>query len=70
MVLGKETPVSGEKARVQFRAELFNVFNHPNFGVPSTNLFDSARRPLADAGRITTTTTNSRQIQFGMKLLW
>ena len=28
----------GERANLQFRAELFNVFNHPSFGAPDTNL--------------------------------
>ena len=28
----------GERANLQFRAELFNVFNHPSFGAPDSNL--------------------------------
>jgi len=28
----------GERANLQFRAELFNVFNHPSFGAPDGNL--------------------------------
>jgi len=27
-----------EKVTFQFRAEAFNLFNHPNFGAPFTNL--------------------------------
>lgn len=29
----------GERAKLMFRAELFNVFNHPNFADPITELF-------------------------------
>ncbi len=28
----------GEKIRLQFRAEFFNIFNHPNFGPPTNTL--------------------------------
>ena len=27
-----------EKAGLRFRAEFFNIFNHPNFGNPNNNL--------------------------------
>jgi hypothetical protein len=61
----------GEQARVEFRAEFFNLFNRPNFGLPSTALFEPATLQLSPvAGRITSTSTRSRQIQFGLKLMF
>src|SRR5262249_40108477 len=27
-----------ENVQLRFRAEFFNIFNHPNFGTPNTNL--------------------------------
>ena len=27
-----------ERQRINFRAEAYNVFNHPNFGGPATNV--------------------------------
>lgn len=57
---------------VQFRAEFFNVFNHANFSIPTNNftLFDGSSNPIAAAGRITSTTTTSRQVQFAIKVIW
>jgi hypothetical protein len=50
------------------RLEFFNVANHPNFQVPSgLALFDSNSQRVATAGRITATTTTSRQIQAALK---
>ena len=56
-----------EGTELQFRAEIFNIFNRANFGQPSEVLFSrsGARRP---SGRITSTTTTSRQIQFALKI--
>ena len=56
----------------QFRAEFFNVLNHPNFAPPldNKNLFDSTGQAIANAGLITSTQTPSRQIQFAVKLIW
>jgi hypothetical protein len=68
--VAKNTAIS-EKLRVQFRAEFFNIFNRANFGTPNAVVYTSAtatRSPTA--GVITSTTTTSRQIQFGLKLLW
>lgn len=52
-----------ERMNLQFRAEFFNLFNHPNFnlpdnflGSPSFGQITSAREP--------------RHIQFGVKLLF
>ena len=66
----KITPIS-ERLTVQFRAEVFNVPNHANFATPNTVVFSSASAtPSATAGLITATSTASRQIQFGLKVLW
>ncbi|MBI4445491.1 MAG: TonB-dependent receptor [Acidobacteria bacterium] len=60
-----------ERVNVQFRAELFNLFNRANFGLPQSNVFDPRTfQARADAGRITRTTTTARQIQFGLKVLF
>lgn len=61
-----------ESARLQFRAELFNIFNHANFAPPIANetVFDQSGNPVPGAGAINETTTSSRQIQFGLKLNW
>ena len=61
-----------DRFNAQFRAEFFNVLNHPNFAPPldNKNLFDSTGHPVANAGLITETQTPSRQIQFALKLIW
>ena len=60
----------GERRLLQFRAEAFNLPNRPNFSVPSGVIaFTSAAGAVApNWGRITSTVTTSRQIQFGLKL--
>lgn len=56
-----------EGKNLQFRAEFFNLPNHANFALPASNLFDSQRRPVATAGRITNTVTSARQIQLALR---
>ncbi|MGO9367412.1 MAG: carboxypeptidase regulatory-like domain-containing protein [Terriglobales bacterium] len=58
-----------EKIALQFRAECFNVLNHTNFGPPNGIVF-SGGSPSPSAGLITATDTSSRQIQFGLKLIY
>ena len=41
MGLGKDFPVT-EGIRIRFRTDAFNVFNHPNFALPSTDITDSS----------------------------
>jgi hypothetical protein len=59
----------GENRALQFRAEVFNLANHPNFAVPSgLVVFTNAQSAISPtAGRITSTVTTSRQIQLGLK---
>jgi outer membrane receptor protein involved in Fe transport len=69
-----------ESANLEFRAEFFNLFNRANFAPPLDNnaLFNpvpnsiggTSYAPVANAGQIDRTQTASRQIQFGLKLLW
>jgi len=60
-----------ERVNLQFKAEAFNLLNRTNFNTPNTIVFTSATAgPSPTAGVITSTSTTSRQIQFGMKLLW
>jgi hypothetical protein len=66
----KELPLS-EKLKLQFRSEFFNILNHTNFSTPNPVVFTSAgSAPSSTAGVISATSTTSRQIQFGLKLLW
>ncbi|HET7442212.1 MAG TPA: carboxypeptidase-like regulatory domain-containing protein [Terriglobales bacterium] len=66
----KNTSVS-ERWKLQFRAEFFNLLNHTNFSTPNTIVFASASpTPSPTAGLITATSTTSRQIQYGLKLLF
>lgn len=58
-----------ERVRLQIRAEFFNMANHANFGTPNAIVFSGAQIS-STAGLITSTATTSRQIQFGMKLMF
>ena len=57
-----------ERLGLQFRAEFFNIANHPHFDLPNTN-FDSAA-----FGQIQTAnaygTRPPRQIQLGLKYIF
>jgi carboxypeptidase family protein len=65
----KNTKIT-ERFNLQFRSEMFDLFNHPNFGNPvltvtsgSFGRIQSTRFPTGDFG-------SSRQIQFALKLLF
>lgn len=57
-----------ESITATFRAEMFNVFNHSNFGLPTTGAITAAGAANASAGSITATLTPSRQLQFGLRI--
>jgi len=62
-----------EAFRIQFRAEAYNLFNHPQFGQPGNSMFSSTTgTPNSSAGVITTLAGNTaaRQLQFGLKFLF
>ena len=64
-----------ESFNVQFRAELFNIMNHANFNVPSlgdgnTNVLKGDGILNGGAGLLSQTTTDPREIQFAIKLIW
>lgn len=61
-MLQKEFAVS-ESARLQFRAEAYNFFNHPNFNIPNRTAF------TANFGRVSSA-QDSRQLQFALKLVF
>jgi hypothetical protein len=70
----KDTPIR-EGVRLQFRAEIFNLLDRANFNTPNLIVFPppTAANPTGlsgTAGAITSTSTTSRQVQFGLMLLW
>jgi hypothetical protein len=68
MSVMKDTAI-GERLNLQFRAEIFNLLNRANFGTPNLIVFTPSG-VSGTAGAITSTSTTSRQVQFGLKLLW
>ena len=51
----------GERFRIEFRAESFNLMNHPNFGIPNMVIGNQM------AGIISTVVNPERQNQLAMK---
>lgn len=85
MAVRREFPIC-ENLKVQFRAEAFNVFNHPNFGVVNPNCIGTPGVPGCtnpQFGQATATLANSlgvlnslyqmgspRSMQFALKLVF
>ena len=68
-----KTTTLRERLTLQFRAEIFNLLNRANFNTPNLITFTSSAsgtKISGTAGAITSTSTTSRQIQFGLKLIW
>jgi hypothetical protein len=64
-----------ENFNVQFRVEMFNIMNHPNFAPPgpgdgNTDIFLSDATPSGLAGKLIRTTIPERQIQFAVKIIF
>jgi outer membrane receptor protein involved in Fe transport len=60
----KATPLWGEGKELRFEANFFNVFNHPNFMPPDTNVQDG------NFGIVTSDNGQPREIQLGLKLVF
>jgi len=57
-----------ERANVTFRAEMFKVVNHTNFGLPTGSVLSVSGTANPSAGLITYTLTSSRQLQFALQI--
>ena len=59
-----------ERLNLEFRTEVFNIINHPNFNSPIDNstLFNSDGSVPGNAGVIDSTSVDPRQIQFAVKV--
>jgi hypothetical protein len=65
----KRTTIA-EKVGIEFRTEFFNLFNHPQFGIPGEGFNGTSATPSAPAGngfgQVTNTYGNPRLIQFAL----
>ncbi|HWP83703.1 MAG TPA: TonB-dependent receptor [Terriglobia bacterium] len=66
-----------EAVGLDLRAEAFNLFNRPNFSIPTARAVFSGVNAttgepvrVSSAGLITSTQTSSRQLQLGLKLIF
>ena len=62
----KTTKLS-EKVSLQFRAEAFNLFNHPNRGRPNSLLENAGGFGFGDLGEVDST---PRRVRFALKLIF
>lgn len=65
----KDTHI-GDKVNVEFRAEMFNIFNRVNFNPPLVNNFVFDQSGAPQASPLDSTSTTSRQIQFALKVIF
>ena len=82
LAVRREFPIY-ERLKLQFRAEAFNVFNHPNFGTINPTYCSPSTGPGCTFGQATATLANSlgglsslyqmggpRSLQFALKLMF
>jgi hypothetical protein len=59
-----------ERTNLEFRMEMFNVLNRPNYSFPAASLSNAGGIASTTAGDITSTVGSARQIQFALKLIF
>ena len=64
-----KVPQISENFQVQFRAEAFNILNHPSFQNPANTIF-AGTAINGSAGRITATNSQPRQLQLALKIVF
>jgi hypothetical protein len=76
LAVRRDFPIK-ERLRLQFRAEAFNIFNHPNFGIINANFgqqtFGQATGTLASSPGVLSPlyqTGGPRSMQFALKLVF
>lgn len=57
-----------ERAQIEFRSELYNIFNHTNLYLPST--ISGTQGSNASAGGLISSTFTPRVVQFALKLIY
>ena len=72
MRTGKHVPLN-ERVQLEFRAEFFNIFNHPQYGLPQATAFASGFGSISTTVNTTTPvspvgTGTPREIQFALRL--
>jgi hypothetical protein len=70
----------GESGMLEFRAEIFNITNHPNLFLPVKTVYTglnptggvpvATQAPITTAGNISSTAGTSRQVQLALKILF
>lgn len=65
----KDTKIT-ERLNTEFRAEAFDIFNHPNFGNPNLSVGSSTFGTITSTRFPPTDFGSSRQIQLALKLLF
>jgi hypothetical protein len=76
LVKDTKAPFLGEAGMIQFRAETFNILNHPDFSAPNTTVFAGnqpdlgpfSESPTSKFGLITHQLNNPRQIQLALRI--
>jgi hypothetical protein len=67
--VAKNTVVT-ERVGLQFRAEVFNILNHPNFTQPVNSVTSTQFGQIIATRAVRGDVSSSRQIQLGMKLVF